>query len=78
MLMQIVVLWCDFTQNHIKEECQLVKVSCPNEGCHEEITRSQLDDHLQQCQYRRQSRKEEAYYDQQKVLIHDYLIVIYR
>ncbi|XP_065897091.1 TNF receptor-associated factor 3-like isoform X2 [Dysidea avara] len=53
-------------QNHIKEECQLVKVSCPNEGCHEEITRSQLDDHLQQCQYRRQSRKEEAYYDQQK------------
>ncbi|XP_065897126.1 TNF receptor-associated factor 3-like isoform X2 [Dysidea avara] len=56
-------------QNHIKEECQLVTVSCPNEGCSEEIKRSQLDDHLQQCQYRRQSYqwcKEEVPYDQQK------------
>ncbi|XP_065897121.1 TNF receptor-associated factor 5-like isoform X2 [Dysidea avara] len=56
-------------QTHLKEECQLVKVSCPNEGCHEETTRSQLDDHLQQCQYRRQSYqwyKEEVPYDQQK------------
>ncbi|XP_065897089.1 TNF receptor-associated factor 5-like isoform X2 [Dysidea avara] len=60
--------YCHF-QNHIKEECQLVKVSCPNEGCHEEITRSQLGDHLQQCQCRRQSCqwcKEEVPYDQQK------------
>ncbi|XP_065897114.1 TNF receptor-associated factor 5-like isoform X2 [Dysidea avara] len=53
-------------QNHIKEECQLVKVSCPNEGCSEEITRSQIDDHLQHCQYRRESRTEKECYDEQK------------
>ena len=57
------------TQNHIKEECQLVKVSCPNEGCSEEITRSQIDDHLQHCQYRRESRTEKECYDEQKVLL---------
>ena len=64
-----------FMQNHIKEECQLVTVSCPNEGCSEEIKRSQLDDHLQQCQYRRQSYqwcKEEVPYDQQKVIIYNH------
>ncbi|XP_065897101.1 TNF receptor-associated factor 5-like [Dysidea avara] len=56
-------------QDHIKEECQLVKFPCPNESCHEEITRSRLDNHLQQCQYRKQSCywcKEEVRYDQQK------------
>ncbi|XP_065897104.1 TNF receptor-associated factor 3-like isoform X2 [Dysidea avara] len=40
-------------QKHLKEGCQLIKVSCPNEGCGEEIIKSQLDEHLQQC-YRRQ------------------------
>ena len=33
-------------QNHLKKECQLVKVLCSNDGFSEEITRSQLDDHL--------------------------------
>ena len=57
------------TQTHLKEECQLVNVSCPSDGCSEEITRSQLDDHLQQCQYRGgQSFTEEEHFDQQKVL----------
>ena len=61
---------CVLVQNHIKEECQLVKFLCPIEGCSEEITRPQLDDHLQQCQYRRQSCywcKKEIRCDQQKV-----------
>ena len=45
-----------FSQTHLKEECQQLKILCSNDGCSEEITRSQLDDHLQQCQYtRRQS-----------------------
>ena len=48
------------SQDHLKEECQLVKILCPNDGCSEEITRSQLDDHLQQCQPKRVH-----HYDQQ-------------
>ena len=56
------------TQDHIKEECQLVKISCPNDGCSEEITRSQLDDHLQQCQHRRGPTKEDYCYQQVKLL----------
>ena len=58
-------------QDHLKEECQQFKISCPNDGCSEEITRLQLDDHLQQCQYRRVSCywcKEQIYFDKQKVV----------
>ena len=29
----------------------MVTVSCPNEGCNEIHTRSQIDNHLQSCQY---------------------------
>ena len=38
-------------QSHLKDECQMVTVSCPNEGCSEIIAKSQLDDHVQDCQY---------------------------
>jgi len=75
---------CDvvFSQTHLKEECQQVKVLCPNDGCGEEITRSQLDYHLQQCQYRRQSCqwcKEEVPNNKQEVnniLIHQWVQTI--
>ena len=40
-----------FIQGHIKDECQMVTVSCPNEGCNEVFIKSQFDDHVQNCQY---------------------------
>ena len=55
---------------HLKEECQLVKISCPNDSCREEITRSKLDDHLQQCQYRGQLFAEEEHFDDLQKVYH--------
>ena len=40
-----------FIQGHIKDECQMVTVSCPNEGCNESVIKSQLDSHVKNCLY---------------------------
>ena len=45
-------------QGHIKDQCQMVSVSCPNEGCNEVVIKSQYDDHVQNCQ---SSRKTNGY-----------------
>ena len=54
----------------MKEECQMVEVPCPNEGCSEIVVKRNLNKHLQQCEYRAvncQWCKQDIYYDQRQV-----------
>ena len=57
-------------QDHVKDECQMVEISCPNKGCSELVQKGSLDKHLQQCEYRMlncQWCKKDVRYDQQQV-----------
>ena len=44
-----------FLQTHLKDECQMVEVSCPHEDCTEVHITSEIDDHVQKCPYIKQS-----------------------
>ena len=57
-------------QDHVKDECQMVEMPCPNNGCSELIQKMNLDKHLQQCKYRIvncQLCKQDIRYDQWQV-----------
>ena len=39
-------------QGHINNDCQGTEVPCPHKGCNEVFKRSEIDDHVQKCQYK--------------------------
>ena len=64
-------------QDHVRAECQMVEVPCPNKGCSKLTQKRNLDKHLQHCSYRIlkcQWCKQDIYCDQQQVRkIEDYI-----
>ena len=43
-------------QDHLKacEENEMKEVSCPHKDCNEVFTKSEIDDHVQNCPYKKQ------------------------
>jgi len=45
----------------------MIRISCPNQGCKEDFTKSQIEDHLQNCQYSEESSTQMNKQDPSKI-----------